>query len=124
MTEDEMRELLRQAAAALTEVGKKALVVKPTLDKPYPDEPSWTPWTRYLGEPARNAYNLGVEIRRRLRTEPVPEVVVEDWRCEKCEDPRWLGWRAGPAHEGFQRKAQCVPCGHVQDLPKVGQGDG
>jgi hypothetical protein len=48
-----------------------------------------------------------------------PEVIVEQWRCKRCGDERWLGWRAGPAHEGFQRYAQCVPCGHVQDLPKV-----
>lgn len=66
-SDKELRDLLRQAADALVEVGKKALVVKPTLDKPYPDQPEWTPWTRFLGEPARNAYNLGHEIRRKLK---------------------------------------------------------
>lgn len=64
--EDQLRELLRQAADALLEVGKKALVVKPTLSKPYPDDPSWTPWTRFLEQPARDAYSLGYEIRRQL----------------------------------------------------------
>lgn len=63
----ELEALLDQAASALTTVGKKALVVKPTLDKPYPDDPSWTPWTRFLEEPAREAFNLGAEIKRRLR---------------------------------------------------------
>lgn len=40
------------------------------------------------------------------------------WQCERCGSDRWVGWRAGPEHEGFQRFAQCVPCGHVQDLPQ------
>jgi len=39
------------------------------------------------------------------------------WRCDVCGSHRWVGWRAGPAHEGFPRRAQCVPCGHVQGLP-------
>jgi hypothetical protein len=53
-----------------------------------------------------------------------PEIVVDDWRCGKCGSDRWVGWRAGPAHEGYPRKAQCVPCGRVQELPKEGRGDG
>jgi rubredoxin len=44
------------------------------------------------------------------------------WRCKVCGSDQWIGWRAGPAHEGFPRKAQCVPCGHVQALPE-GDGD-
>lgn len=45
------------------------------------------------------------------------------WRCETCGSHRWVGWRAGPAHEGYPRRAQCVPCGHVQDLPKEDPDD-
>lgn len=46
--------------------------------------------------------------------------IAEDaWRCIRCGSPRWVGWRAGPEHEGFRRFAQCVPCGHVQDLPTI-----
>ena len=45
-----------------------------------------------------------------------------DWRCERCGSNRPVGWRAGPAHEGFPLAAQCVPCGHVQDLPEAGAG--
>lgn len=42
-----------------------------------------------------------------------------EWTCERCRShDRWIGWRNGPAHEGWPRKAQCVPCGHVQPLPK------
>jgi hypothetical protein len=40
-----------------------------------------------------------------------------EWCCIQCGTTRWVGWRAGPAHEGFQRFAQCVLCGKVQDLP-------
>ncbi len=39
------------------------------------------------------------------------------WQCERCRSKRWVGWRNGPEHEGWPRYAQCVPCGHVQDLP-------
>lgn len=67
MTEAELLDLLRRASEALREVGKKALVVKPTLDQPYRDAPDQTPWTRYLEEPARAAYNLGCEIRQVLK---------------------------------------------------------
>ncbi|MFB9926032.1 hypothetical protein ACFORO_12365 [Amycolatopsis halotolerans] len=42
-----------------------------------------------------------------------------EWHCARCGSDRWVGWRAGPEHEGYPRKAQCVPCGHVQDLPPV-----
>lgn len=62
-----MRALLAEAADALRNVGKKALVVQPTLSKPYPDDPRWTPWTRFLGPAADRAYNLGCEIRRKLK---------------------------------------------------------
>lgn len=60
MTSDE--ELLWAAALALRDVGKAALTVKPTLDKPYPDAPGTTPWKRFMGQPARHAYNLGCQI--------------------------------------------------------------
>lgn len=38
------------------------------------------------------------------------------WRCDKCSSRRWVGWRAGPAPQGYRRQAQCVPCGHVQEF--------
>jgi hypothetical protein len=77
LNEDEMRDLLHQAADALTDVGKKALVVKPSLDHPYLDEPSWTPWTRFMGPAATRAYNLGIQIDHQLRMQP-PEPIISD----------------------------------------------
>jgi hypothetical protein len=38
----------------------------------------------------------------------------EPWVCEHCGSIRWVGWAAGP---GWPRKAQCVPCGWIGDLP-------
>jgi len=52
-----------------------------------------------------------------LVTPPPATEQAPPWRCEQCGSDRWLGWRAGPAHERHPRRAQCVPCGHVQDLP-------
>ena len=57
---------LREAAETLRAVGKAALVVKPTLDKPYLDAPAQTPWSRFMETPARAAYNLGVRLSREL----------------------------------------------------------
>lgn len=39
--------------------------------------------------------------------------------CVGCGSPRWVGWRAGPAHEGFPLGRQCVPCGAVRDVGAV-----
>jgi hypothetical protein len=64
---DRHRDLLRQAEEALRAVGKAAIVVKTTLDKPYTDAPETTPWKRFMDAPARRAYNLGHEIREFLK---------------------------------------------------------
>jgi hypothetical protein len=63
---ERLRGLLSEAADALVEVGKKALVVKPSLDKPYPDDARWTPWTRFLGPSAEHAWSLGHKLRREI----------------------------------------------------------
>jgi hypothetical protein len=60
------------------------------------------------------------QLESGMTTGPDPEVWLDDspsWRCDRCGSARWVGWRNGPAHHGFTRYAQCVPCGHVQDLP-------
>lgn len=72
-TYDELLALLHEAADALRDVGKAAIVVHPTLDKPYPDDPRWTPWTRFMEKPARRAYNLSFLLRRQLRGTPAPD---------------------------------------------------
>jgi hypothetical protein len=69
----ELRRLLTEAESALRELAKKCLVVKTSLDTPYPEAPDRTPWTQYVQRPASRAYNLAVEIRRALRG---PETVV------------------------------------------------
>jgi len=61
-------ELLRQAADALWKCAKAALTVKPTLDQPYPDAPEWTPYTRWVERPAREAHDLAMAIRKHLKT--------------------------------------------------------
>lgn len=72
---------LRAAADALCAVGKAAIVVKPTLDKPYPDDERW------------------VEVNRLTTTEGGP---VTGYRadirvqCAHCGEPfRWMGVPAG-----------------------------
>lgn len=67
MSDSRERELLEQAQEALRDVGKAAITVKTTLDKPYTDAPDQTPWSRFMDAPARRAYNLGHEIRDFLK---------------------------------------------------------
>jgi hypothetical protein len=63
-------ELLGQAAKALMDCAKAALTVKPMLDKPYPDDPRWSPWTRWVEPRARRAHDLAMVIRRHLKAMP------------------------------------------------------
>jgi hypothetical protein len=56
------------------------------------------------------------EQRAMVRT-VLPNETDAPWKCERCGSDRWNGWRAGPAHEGYRRLAQCVPCGQIQPLP-------
>jgi len=63
---DQYAELLTEASDALRAVGKAAIVVEPTLSKPYPDAPHTSPWERFMKAPAKRAYNLGWQIRTEL----------------------------------------------------------
>lgn len=63
-------ELLADAAEALWACSKAALTVKPTLDVPYPEAPAWTPYTRWVELPAREAHDLCMKIRKHLRSAP------------------------------------------------------
>lgn len=66
----DLRARLAEAADALRAVGRAAIVVQPVLDTPYPDDPRWTPWTRWMRDPARRAYTLGILLRRQLGLGP------------------------------------------------------
>lgn len=67
MSEPKDRELLEQAEKALWNCAKAALTVKPTLDVPYQDAPEWTPYTRWVERPSREAHDLAMAIRRHLK---------------------------------------------------------
>lgn len=41
-------EALREAQAALSAMGKTLIAVEGTLKQPYPDDPRWSPWSRFL----------------------------------------------------------------------------
>lgn len=60
-------ELLKRAADALWNSSKAALTVEPVLKVPYPDDPRWSPWTRWVERPAREAHDAAMAIRKHLR---------------------------------------------------------
>jgi hypothetical protein len=65
------RDRMVEIGKALSDVAQAALVVKGTLTKPYPDDPRWSPWTRFMYRPTERAFNLGFQLRREYR-EPIP----------------------------------------------------
>jgi hypothetical protein len=74
-----LRSLLTDAEDKLRTLAKKCLVAKPVLDKPFPDAPDTTPWKKYVEQPAREAYNLAVEIQRELKPLDTHEKVEVTW---------------------------------------------
>lgn len=73
-------ELLRRAADALWKCAKAALTVEHSLDKPYEDDPRWSPWTRWVERPAREAHDLAMVIRKRLRAAAPQETTTQENR--------------------------------------------
>lgn len=77
-TISDLRKQLAETADVLRSVGKAALLVKPTLTEPFPDDPRWTPWSRFMEQPARRAYNLGILLRTQQRAAGVPRSFTSD----------------------------------------------
>ena len=76
--------LLVEAAATLKAVYIAGLTVQKSLDKPYPDDPRWTPWTRWMGQPCRDAHDLRAKIKKAL---PVGLVKNEMQRSRPLRPP-------------------------------------
>lgn len=58
---------LRETHEALEEVLKALIVVKSALDKPYPERPEWSPWTRFIEEAFHQGAKVEEMARRTLR---------------------------------------------------------
>lgn len=65
--------------------------------------------------------HTSADVAARLRLELQQGEPEQVWCCIRCGSRRWVGWRAGPEHEGYPLRAQCVPCGHVQTPPEGGR---
>jgi len=62
-----LQHLLSDAEGRMRTLAKKCVVARPILDKPFSDEPGTTPWKKFVEQPAREAYDLAVEIKRTLK---------------------------------------------------------
>jgi hypothetical protein len=98
------RELLEAAARALRSFTLCALTVRTSLDKPYTDDPRWSPWTRWLEPEARRAHDLSRAIRKRLAKDGIrisgPDGAVPGLRPELPAD---LASQPELGHDGQQR---------------------
>jgi hypothetical protein len=57
-------DVLDRVERALTEATATALTLGPALDKPYPDDPRWSPNTRFLEPMGRRAFDAKVVLRK------------------------------------------------------------
>lgn len=57
-------DVLDRVEEALTNIATAVLAVAPSLEKPYPDDPRWTPWTRFVERPGNEAINAREALRR------------------------------------------------------------
>lgn len=67
---------LRETHEALKEVLTVLIVVKGLLDKPYPERPGWSPWTRFVEQAFHQGAAAEEVARRTLRAhtdETVPD---------------------------------------------------
>jgi hypothetical protein len=118
---DELERVLNEALSSFTQRGNLG---GPCVRTGYLPEHVVDGWRRTLARklPFDEVIErvAGVELtdeqRAMVRT-VLPNETDAPWKCERCGSDRWNGWRAGPAHEGYRRLAQCVPCGQIQPLP-------
>jgi hypothetical protein len=128
-------ELLKRAADALWKSAKAALVVEHSLDKPYEDDPRWSPWTRWVERPAREAHDLAMVIRKRLKgaqqpqpapgTQPRPGYVTVDARDIAIALNGYAGFTGDPVsfaselHERLRRTVFAGAAPEPQPAPEL-----
>jgi hypothetical protein len=77
LTDERLNAIVAQRCAPLVEaleVAEKALhankaawlTLAPALSTPYPDDPRWTPWTRFGERAGRAAWDAGDKVREAL----------------------------------------------------------
>lgn len=71
MTASAEQQMLADAAVALRSFALRALTVKATLDKPYPDSPERSPWSAFIEAEARRAHDVSRAIRAHLKAQGV-----------------------------------------------------
>lgn len=60
-------EALRETHHAIQETAKALIVVEPKLKEPYPDDPRWSPWTRWFDRSESSPWRLLVKADVKAR---------------------------------------------------------
>lgn len=74
----ELEAALAEAKASLGENITTWITLEPALSTPYPDDPRWTPWTRFGERAFRAAGRAHETVRRALTSAPSAPLTEED----------------------------------------------
>lgn len=94
------REVIEQASLAVRETAKALITLEETLKQPYPDDPRWSPWTRFIDRNEYSPWSLLAKADTALKAAlssdatdqpPAPRGLSEGERPEQGE----------AAHEGI-----------------------
>lgn len=66
---DELVAALRACYRSIGQLRTSLITVEPFLDKPFPDDPRWTPWSRFIDRPWRQAATASELARAALSRE-------------------------------------------------------
>lgn len=64
---EELRAVLEEAEHAVKETAKVLMVLQGTLEKPYEDDPRWSPWTRFVARNERSPWSLLCKVDTSIR---------------------------------------------------------
>jgi hypothetical protein len=97
----QIEEALRACQKSIGQLRTALLAVEPALDKPFPDDPRWTPWSRFIDRPWRSAATASELARAAL--------VTYVWLCDcggfehDITPHETMGCLCSPAHMGHRQ---------------------
>lgn len=93
------REVIEQASLAVRETAKALITLEETLKQPYPDDPRWSPWTRFIDRNEYSPWSLLAKADTALKAALSSD--HQGGRGLSREEREWLGRIATKIGEEF-----------------------